>query len=149
MSDPTQAQPSPSPEAVAAAREIADRYISDDRRRLEADVREIAAVIERCTNVGRLRAVIDRLPKTADGAPITPGMTVCWDSGYGAPEIRLHDMKVLQQFDWDGKTPWIELRTADGRGSGGVPSQIYSTREAAKAALSAPGADATTERTEP
>ena len=26
----------------------------------------------------RLRAVVDKLPKTADGVPVVPGMTICW-----------------------------------------------------------------------
>ncbi len=39
------------------------------------------AVAEALAEIERLRAVVDRLPSTADGVPVTPGMTVYLDGG--------------------------------------------------------------------
>ena len=42
--------------------------------------------------VKRLRAIVDKLPLTADGVPVVPGMEVVWlgESGGGEDTVALH-----------------------------------------------------------
>lgn len=44
----------------------------------DADIKEAVAIVEQCVDgtTAELRVVVDKLPKTADGVPIVPGMKV-------------------------------------------------------------------------
>lgn len=72
-----------------------------------------AAVAE----IERLHAIVERLPKTADGVPVVPEMALYWPGReYGYP---YHAMMILD--DWTGFNA----------------GSFYSTHEAAEAALAA------------
>ena len=87
------------------------RAINDDPDRLLCDTCLRDAEIE------RLRATVDRLPKTADGVPVTPGME-CWYRSCGGRVVS------FQISDWgDIATDWDD--------SG---PRYYSTRAAAREA---------------
>ena len=77
-----------------------------------ADLQAVMAEVE------RLRAVVDRLPHTADGVPVLPGDTVC--AVFGGDLVE----EVTLQ-DWRHALP--------GKSGGKYPG-CYSTREAAEAA---------------
>ena len=77
----------------------------------------------------RLRAIVDRLPKTADGVPIVPGMKVyplfpiddpefSEDDDYATCVLKLRDALTGETFE---PNEWI-------------PGKCYSTQEAAEAA---------------
>lgn len=70
------------------------------------------ALMQAADEIERLRAIVDRLPKTADGVPIYPGMTV-WAL---IPGLEISDAEVQVV------------------GIGGVWRYCYSTREAAEKA---------------
>ena len=71
--------------------------------------------------IGRLRAIVDKLPKTANGVPVVPGMKL-WDANvslapYGPIDVVMagNDGDYYQPHEWD----W---------------DNCYSTKEAAEAA---------------
>ena len=72
--------------------------------------------------IDRLQAIVDKLPKTADGVPITPGMTV-WTKYWTGPRKELVD--DLQVFVAE-PTIWMNGE-AD-------TDQLYSTEAAAREA---------------
>ena len=51
----------------------ADEHIAD-----VFDPENAASIVNAAAEITRLRAIVDKLPKTADGVPITPGMEVWW-----------------------------------------------------------------------
>jgi hypothetical protein len=95
----------------------------------------------------RNKAIVDRLPKTADEVPITPGMTlhVNANCSAGRTEFMVMEMRSrTQPMDWDSVTPIIELELyRDGywRNTSFPSAKCYSTREAALASLTAPTND--------
>ena len=71
--------------------------------------------------IERLQAIVDRLPKTADGVPVVPYVSVVWAN----PMYFGH---VIPKHVNDDGAIWL-------CGNGGPPvSQCYSTPEAAEAA---------------
>jgi hypothetical protein len=67
--------------------------------------------------IERLRAIVDRLPKTADGVPVVPGMTA---------------FALMPTTDGTGKCIYpVEMYAIQ---AGGKYTALYSTREAAEAA---------------
>lgn len=77
---------------------------------------------KRDAEIERLRATVDRLPKTADGVPVTPGME-CWYRSCGGRVVS------FQISDWgDIATDWDD--------SG---PRYYSTRAAAREAAGGDG----------
>jgi len=77
------------------------------------------AVEELIVEAKRLQAIVDKLPKTADGAPIVPGMEV-WLPGHPRyPGEVETDFSVNPCVDWPEKIY--------------NPTKLYSTREAAEA----------------
>ena len=80
----------------------------------------------------RLAAIVDRLPKTTDGVPITPGMTV-WTYNPGYEEEILSyivaRIALCDKGDW-----WIADKTADTWQGGMEPDECYSTEQAAREA---------------
>jgi len=71
--------------------------------------------------IERLRTVVDKLPKTADGVPIVPGMEVWLPGSYRYPgEVERDAYGVNPCVDW----PEALYH----------PCQLYSSREAARAA---------------
>lgn len=82
----------------------------------------------------RLEAIIDKLPKTADGVPVTPGLTVFYSYG----DIVAFPMRVQEFSEWcvmDG----VATAFAEGRHEDVFhlfyTTECYSTREAAEAAV--------------
>jgi len=81
-----------------------------------------------CREIERLRAIVDRLPKTADGMPITPGMKVWFQRS------RNHGWEVTAELVggyWDTFKDWHCI-DFDGQ-------RCFSTREAAEAARAGVG----------
>lgn len=76
---------------------------------------------EQDAEIKRLRAIVDKLPKTADGVPVVPGDDL-WSHYYN---------EVIGV-----KMPWLAVGpNEDGRGQTGYdPARCFSTREAAIAA---------------
>jgi hypothetical protein len=74
-------------------------------------------------------AIVAKLPKTADGVPIVPDMTLYAATGWGAQVCALH---TFQRREFDGVTPNIE-GIFDGRATSFPATRCYSTREAAEA----------------
>ena len=72
--------------------------------------------------IERLRAIVDRLPTTADGVPIVPGMAIYQIDGSPA---------IVSGYDWHGD--WWEIELEHDRF---LPAdECYSTREAAEKAM--------------
>ena len=90
---------------------------------LIAHLRERAEKAE--AEIERLREIVDRLPKTADGVPVTPGMNLY------APNVD-YDFGALAIVS-DSDRPQIECRDVRGVEFGMCASLCYSTREAAEA----------------
>ena len=82
----------------------------------------------------RLQAIVDKLPKTADGVPVAPGMTVyfCRD---GSPHIvgAFHEWSSdPDEYEVGDAVPcWNEEKRYSARCLG----DCYSTRKAAEAAI--------------
>lgn len=82
--------------------------------------------------IAALKAIVDKLPRTADGVPITPGMEV-WQidpSGFinappGSDSSDQNPRPWSCKFKMEGNCFWV------------VSLPVYSTREAAEAAKGA------------
>ncbi len=88
-----------------------------------------------------LKAVVAKLPLTADGVPIVPGMTVYPPCGHNAPVVPSnYQPVVVDKVDcWEGQCKWEDWGENDYYDTGPrkySPDQCYSTREAAIAAKS-------------
>lgn len=83
-----------------------------------------AELAHRDAEIGRLRAIVDKLPKTVDGVPITPGMTV-WRRAAGQIPDR-HEVFMVKAEHW------VDERMIHF----GPKSPVYSTPEAAAVAAS-------------
>ena len=86
---------------------------------------EAAAHAETKEEAARLRAIVDRLPKTADGVVITPGMVVFYHSPAGIIETPPLDS-------------WSEIEGTLMEDEDAGPVNFYSTRAAAEAAKEEP-----------
>ncbi len=85
------------------------------------------------TKVNELEAIVDRLPKTADGVPITQGMTVfCTHRGR---EGNIDILKKSVSTILEGFAGNAEIHLS-GYGYK-LPAHVWSTLEAAEAALAA------------
>jgi len=91
--------------------------LTDQKRKLIASIHKMG-----CENK-RLRAIVAKLPKTADGVPVVPGMMVYSDHG----EWEVAGFRV----DEEGKLAEI---MSGGFGFDRLCTGWYSTREAAEAA---------------
>ena len=80
-------------------------------------------LVRACDEIERLRAIVDKLPKTADGVPVLPGMTL-WDSVWINKPFVVHSLLVF--CPEAARSEWT---TNDGEVD---PGQCYSTREAAE-----------------
>jgi len=91
--------------------------------RLHEDIIDFHEIIgKQRAEIERLTAIIDKLPKTADGVPIVPGM-IAWCHHCGITRAEL-----IGEFGVtiEGPTVWCDgMADADG---------LYGTREAADAA---------------
>lgn len=76
----------------------------------------------RDAEIDRLRAIVDRLPTTADGVPVTPGMQV-WDREYGERHYAWHFLRIEHGIGIASKSVGVVIL-----------SECYSIREAAQAA---------------
>jgi hypothetical protein len=111
------------------------------------DVAEDAKTLAK--ELTRLQAVVERLPKTADGVPVTPGMRVwhCARHRFGPKgggenykheglDVRMPKPYCLGEHCWyDG------CQSDDGGGRHCEWSECYSTREALEAAEAAKGGE--------
>ena len=92
----------------------------------EVGIEPIRCLRESADEIERLRAIVDKLPKTADGVPVVPGMTlyssqnIC--GAFRKPEIvvSLEVYANHETSEWMDGHLEVEL--------------LYSTREAAEAA---------------
>ena len=109
------------------------RYVRDKEANANFIAASRTAVPELVAEVRRLRAIVDKLPKTADGVPIVPGMEVYRRGLRGAAD--LHTVFMVKACHW----------VDDAMIHFGPRSPIYSTRDAALAALSPTPAPAPTE----
>lgn len=76
----------------------------------------------------RQAAVVEKLPRTADGVPVAPGDTVFYDWGISSSvEYR------LAGYEWNGEF-WTVHFAGGGFSTGWKWTQTYSNREAAEAA---------------
>ncbi len=89
-----------------------------------SDVRQLISEIE------RLQAIVDKLPRTADGAPVAPGMDVYF---CGMDDPRSMRTETIDSVAWTWKGVWLCWRDSPLK-PGRMPSDCYSTREAAEAA---------------
>ncbi len=112
---------------VALTKSIHSDYTATGHMAAVAIARE---VVEKGGGVAgeieRLRAIVDKLPKTADGVPIIPGQTIVWVRLNGTGEW------VKAKCHWsilaNNTGSWVMDFTPRG------PEHSYSTREAAEAA---------------
>lgn len=79
----------------------------------------------------RLAAVVDRLPKTADGVPIVPGMTVWVEAVPVASGTVQHVTVTGCEVVRSNSIVWYE---GAGSQSGVYPRSVYSTADAARSA---------------
>ena len=94
--------------------------------------------------ITRLRAIVERLPKTADGVPVTPGMLV-WDGTSltqtyddGSPYTGFRVNRVGSEIAFTRqRKSWVDVE-----GLGEITTDnLYSTRAAALAAKGAANDD--------
>ncbi len=89
------------------------------------------ALEEASAEIKRLQAIVNRLPTTADGEPVTPGMDV-WEPWPREPQRYVvvwsdfYERFRCRRDREDGEVDWLE------------PEETYSTEEAAKAAEEKP-----------
>lgn len=89
----------------------------------------------RQAKVERLQAIVDKLPKTADGVPVVPGINVfrLWpNTALGCEAVREHTVEATHL---NGVSLLGVAHSTSGWGETPIPfDQIFSTREAAEAA---------------
>lgn len=106
-----------------------DELLPDWRERSDEITRLCSTVAEQAAELERLRAVVDRLPKTADGVPVTPGMEV-WKHLKNGKAVSLGTIESIHHYDaTTSRWPY--------RDQANPYELIYSTREAAEAAKEA------------
>jgi hypothetical protein len=94
---------------------------------------ELARLRER---VGELEAIVDRLPRTADGVPVTPGDMIFMPASGDAIEVARFRNNGCYPIYIRGKSGELEPATLS------VPVKVeecYSTRSAAEAAMKKEG----------
>ena len=86
-----------------------------------------------------LRAIVDKLPKTADGVPLMPGDAVYYSRNPSEKEVV--EFLVAPYEKWVTDVWGVKNQPrAISKGGGGWPaSRCYSTRAAAESALAAEG----------
>ncbi len=98
---------------------------------VELDLRAADLIDSQAAELTRLREVVEKLPKTADGVPVVPGMYVWLSDGTGPGEIidtstYTKSATVNDFFKWPDYKP-------DNTGCSQRPlSSLYSTRAAAQ-----------------
>ena len=128
--------------------------MSDSEVRLRAEVDELCSYIREETiakqpalerraaleaEITRLRAIVDKLPKTADGVPVVPGADKVYRIAAGDEFDNPRETKngVEISMNWRG---WVATFFSDLRRFGDTylcgedPSKCFSTREAAEKA---------------
>ncbi len=96
----------------------------------------VAALDRQAAEITRLQAIVDKLPKTADGVPVTPGMTV-WLAAQGEVSMFTATGGGSEHtiFAWPmtfGVAQDCGFENMDGL----YPPKTFSTRTAAEAARS-------------
>jgi hypothetical protein len=99
-----------------------------------ANAAAIAAVPDLIAEVRELRAIVDKLPKTADGVAVVPGQTYVIETGKGVlfEQVLDIDAQGLVARTCYGPRP-IEFWD-DYEGASIVPAQVWSNTKAAEAA---------------
>lgn len=92
--------------------------------------------------VERLRAVVDQLPRTADGVPILPGIRLWWIERNNPPRfpptIETAVVESLHPEDWENRFTFGSSGPTEQTKRWFVePNRSYSTREVAEAAKEA------------
>jgi hypothetical protein len=97
-----------------------------------------AELAYRDARIAELEAVVDKLPKTADGVPVTCGDTVyCWAGGEASPDEAVYPLEVQQS-----RGILLVGRLGGYRSISNyqaLDSRCYSTRAAAEAAKGGEG----------
>ena len=94
-----------------------------------------ATVVKLLEEIKRLRAVVEKLPKTADGVPITPGMKLYRVFDYGNGNVsEPHETKPITGFNTDESGRLNSIHFENGWTMVAEHSETYSTFEAAEAA---------------
>jgi len=92
--------------------------------------------------ISELGAIVNQLPKTADGVPITPCMNIATVDGVNFGGVIRDDVGVLTIESVAPEECIITLRSIDGEEWHVRPDDLYSTIEAARAANQVPGPEA-------
>ena len=117
------------------------KWNAQEVKRLQADVGMYEAMKEGVAiriagleaKIDRLRSIVNQLPKTADGVPIIPGMTLwaTWEYLFGRIATRSFCCEFIESID--GQVYLYQSNTIRFE-----PSNCYSTCEAASAAKNKP-----------
>lgn len=118
-------------------------YMRWQHRPIEDSLRAQFAAAHK--ELAELSEVVGKLPKTADGVPVTPGMKVwhCVDHNYGPkgtdqkfPDVNGIDARMSRPYCCGNKCWDHGCQSDPGSGTKREWSECYSTREAAQSALS-------------
>jgi len=108
------------------------RSVEEIRENMDYVGCDNATALEMCDEIDRLQAIVDRLPKTADGVPVTPGMIVwIWSKVETPKPSPIREKRLLYSYhDWcDVQTGYVSATRKS------VPlCSVYSTHEAAEKA---------------
>jgi hypothetical protein len=96
-----------------------------------------AAATVLADEVERLRAIVDRLPKTADGVPLFPGDTVYYEKNPSNDTIVAFTVAPYSEWNTDVWGVQNQSRAVSKKGGGWPAAMCYSTRKAAEAAKEA------------
>jgi hypothetical protein len=110
---------------VSKMRQLAELWMHDapaSPALMLGDQRLAYEALQAADEITRLQAIIDRLPKTADGVPIVPGDTIWFD-------IDNYSTVAGIEIEEPGGQWWVSFGI-----SGAETDQCYSTREAANKA---------------
>jgi hypothetical protein len=112
----------------------------DELRLAVEELRRYPAALQECeAEVKRLQAIVDKLPKTADGVPVVPGMN-CYFRSHPHGTTHKDAGVVCVTLSYDGDNYEAFLRDGNGDEWWAIlPEEVYSTREAAQAAKETDG----------
>lgn len=128
-------------QAIPTVKALTERVQAADRRIAEQDA-ELATLRKRVAELeaerGRLRAIVDKLPKTADGAPVVPDMAIYPRHPVDMEDGDGEDCAVARMYYYDDLSgEMLDEHQCD-------VTQCYSSPEARAAALAQPDANTCT-----
>ena len=122
-------------EVLEAAIEKLEAEVERLKRLTATYVADAGANIDKLeAEVERLQAIVDKLPKTADGVPVVPGMN-CYFRSHPLGMIHKDAGIVSVGRSRDGESYEVFLRDDNGDEWWAIlPEEVFSTREAAEEA---------------